>query len=91
MPELITLLDIFVFVPRHNRWYLCEVIMGYECLKEFKISKIVLSHCFQAWNNWFSLYVTVITPYFIRYETRAKIYCQCASFLVKYLWDLSPN
>jgi len=71
-PELITLLDIFVFVLRHNRWYLCEVIMGYEFLKGFKISKIVPSHCFQAWNNWFLPCVPVITPYFIRYETRAK-------------------
>ena len=73
-PELITLQDIFVFVLRQNRWYLCEVIMGYEFLKAFTISKIVLSYCFQAWNNWFSLCVPVITPYFIRYETRAKIY-----------------
>ena len=62
-PKLITLLDIFVFVLRHNRWYLCEVIMGYEFLKGFKISKIIPSHCFQAWNNWFSLCVPVITSY----------------------------
>ena len=32
-PELITLQDIFVFVLRQNRWYLCEVIMGYEFLR----------------------------------------------------------
>ena len=51
VPELITLMDIFVFDLRHNRWCLCEVIMGYEFSKRFKISKIVLSHCFQAWNN----------------------------------------
>ena len=73
-PELITLQDIFVFVLRQNLWYLCGVNMGYEFLKAFKISKIVLSYCFQAWNNWFSLCVPVITHYFIRYETRAKIY-----------------
>ena len=33
VPELISLLDIFVFVPRHNRWYLCQVIMGYDFFK----------------------------------------------------------